>query len=158
MVSGDSSGIDISEEGTKGLKWGISSEIGKCHESYYEYLPLITAAMLRDMTGAFVVSNSNKFIIDEMRIWTIALSPAQILERMNRVLSPDEINSPELLIYWDFDKIKQGYILEDESSNNLDLHFGTTHLPADPYYIDRSPERLPSTAPVAGSPLIIGMC
>ena len=40
LASADSSGIDLSEEGPAGLKWGIASESGKCQKSYYEYLPV----------------------------------------------------------------------------------------------------------------------
>ncbi|KAI8851027.1 concanavalin A-like lectin/glucanase domain-containing protein [Chytridium lagenaria] len=54
--------------------------------------------------------------IAEFRAWRRPISAAEVLNRMNRALLPSEIMDPSLTLYFDFNNITDGYILNDMSA------------------------------------------
>ncbi len=62
-----------------------------------------------------------KGVIDEVSIWSVALTDAEIQTNMNQHLNGDEVG---LICYWKFDE-GSGQRVEDSSANNYDGYLGT---------------------------------
>jgi len=65
--------------------------------------------------------------IDELRLWTVGRSQAEILDWMHFELSGEE---PGLLGYWKFDE-GEGQVINDSGLNGLHGHIGSTPDPDD---------------------------
>jgi len=80
-----------------------------------------------------------KGYIDEIRIWSIARSQAEINQHMHHRLTGDEAS---LVAYWDFDD-GAGQVFTDGSPNHIDGHLGNSNDPD-----SRDPVWVWSSAPI----------
>ncbi len=83
--------------------------------------------------------------IDEVRIWNVARTEAEIREDMNIKLKGDE---PDLVGYWRFDKETEGYISDISPNKNPGRLVGNTKLVGytRPIFADAGAERLAKAA------------
>ncbi|KAJ3181299.1 hypothetical protein HDU85_003605 [Gaertneriomyces sp. JEL0708] len=82
--------------------------------------------------------------MDEIRMWAVARTQAQIQERMNQVIS-DTGELSQMVFYYNMDEydLTKPFALKDVSPNERDVMMAKTYRQA--------PKYVPSTAPVAGA-------
>ncbi|HBZ00771.1 MAG TPA: hypothetical protein DEO84_05550 [candidate division Zixibacteria bacterium] len=75
-----------------------------------------------------------KGYIDEIRLWAVARTQAEIVETMNHTLQGDE---PGLVAYWNFDE-GQGQVIHDLTASGVDGYLGDLSGidPRDPTWIE----------------------
>src|SRR5262249_32319913 len=96
-------------------------------------LPLI----LGSCNGIFLFYGGE---MDEVRIWNIVRTPAEIAANFNRHVAPD---SQGLLGYWQFDEAIDQQQISDSSIYGNHGVLGDSPAPA-----SNDPARIPSTAPI----------
>ncbi|KAJ3211023.1 hypothetical protein HDU67_004825 [Dinochytrium kinnereticum] len=82
--------------------------------------------------------------ISEFRFWRKPLTRSEILSQMHRTLRQSELQDPSLMLYFDFNNITNGHILNDLSSTKRVKGMMGGALGLD----INVPELVPSTAPV----------
>ncbi|KAI8844807.1 hypothetical protein BC829DRAFT_283075 [Chytridium lagenaria] len=86
------------------------------------------------MTGEFA----------EFRFWTRPITPREISNRMYRTLLPSEVQDKSLMLYFDFNNVTDGFVIQDMSSTKRLAGYmgGALGLEIN------TPELVPTTAPI----------
>ncbi len=104
----------------------------------------ITAA-IRDTQESMIFGKSRAFgLLDEVRIWNIARTDAQIRSFYNKKVTPDESG---LIGYWDFDEALSNQIIVDSSAYHHNGVLGNSSAVE-----SQDPVRIVSSAPLVPEP------
>lgn len=83
---------------------------------------LALGQMQGDLATSFDTSRSFQGMIDEVRVWNVALNQSVLAARMSYSLLGNDTNSPNLVAYWNMEVIPAAGIIADVNGGlNLSL-------------------------------------